>query len=542
MRLRSLALLSLGLGLAALPACKGCHSSPSDRDPRAFLPKDTQVLLEIKDVRALVHLREGLLSRYGALVTDEQLKISQERLALMLGFDASTVEGLKSAGIRLKGGVVAAVAPDGSAALWVIPVEKPDLLMKTLNPLLEVNLYADPIQTRETPQGKLYAAATTFGDSRIDRAVYAVHQGFLLLAFGRKAEAAVTQAMAQKPEASVLRHPQIGAIEALRDTHQVLRLSFLTGGQDLARVVSAGLRKAQAGGMNAGHLSGGTQKALDEVQFLGLEVSYHDKALHLRGKTLLTPAGQARINAIWGDGKPAPASVFAVDLPETLLSVNFSGRVDTAVEEAWKASQDGEKPPLPKSSSFSTVAISLGLRDLKDASLGALLGDPTRWMWTAMASSEVDKGLNASILSQLGLKESGSRDHVGVKIAQLSVREAPSQIFGESFDLPGAQVFASDRSITEAIIAKKSGRDPLGGKPGFAMQLKVEQTAASLSTFPIGSLPILYRTLVARALLFLGMVDHIGLTVLPTKAGVDTHVELRLNARTEAQSEAGGEP
>src|SRR5688572_10207158 len=143
---------------AALSGCRMCGSRPSE-PPVNFVAKDAEAVLEVRDVRTLVRLREAMTKEFSAFITPAQVDSLRQELALTLGFDPTSDEGLKNAGLRLEGSIVAQIEEGGRSALWVLPIEDASKFSKTVKDAATARIGANKTST----EGEITVMQSEFG-------------------------------------------------------------------------------------------------------------------------------------------------------------------------------------------------------------------------------------------------------------------------------------------------------------------------------------------------------------------------------------------
>jgi hypothetical protein len=162
------ALFSLA-AVALLAGCRVCGTTPSE-PPIHFVAKDAEAILEVRDVRMLVRLREALARDFGAFITPAQVDSLRQELSLTLGFDPTSDEGLKAAGVKTEGMIVAQVEESGRSVLWVLPVEDAGKFGKTVKDAASARIGAN----KTTVEGEVTVLSSEFGPQLVTAAAYAV--------------------------------------------------------------------------------------------------------------------------------------------------------------------------------------------------------------------------------------------------------------------------------------------------------------------------------------------------------------------------------
>src|SRR5688500_6795698 len=189
---------------AIFAGCRGCGTTPEP--PIHFVAKDAEAILEVRDVRVLVRLRESLVKDFSAFITPAQVDSLRQELALTLGFDPTTDEGLKAAGVRAEGSIVAQIEEGGASAMWVLPIEDASKFGKTVKDAASARIGAN----KTSVEGEITVLQSEFGPQLVTVAAFAVKGGTGLIGAGPKAKDLVAAALVRKPEDSAASHPEYG--------------------------------------------------------------------------------------------------------------------------------------------------------------------------------------------------------------------------------------------------------------------------------------------------------------------------------------------
>src|SRR5688572_25457421 len=180
---------------AALSGCRMCGSRPSE-PPVNFVAKDAEAVLEVRDVRTLVRLREAMTKEFGAFITPAQVDSLRQELALTLGFDPSSDEGLKNAGLRTEGPIAVQIEEGGRSALWVLPIQDEAKFKKTVQDAAAARIGAN----KSAVEGEVTVLSAEFGPQVVTVAAFATKGGTGLVGAGQKAKELVAAALVRKPE------------------------------------------------------------------------------------------------------------------------------------------------------------------------------------------------------------------------------------------------------------------------------------------------------------------------------------------------------
>ena len=191
---------------------------------------------------------------------------------------------------------------------------------------------------------------------------------------------------------------------------------------------------------------------------------------------------------------------------------------------------DVEKEVLPLLSG--QAAAALGVGDLSKRSFAELAGNPRGVLWTAFGlgvndpkkAVEIEKRLDPGLTAR-NLKV------VDRKVADISVRSvqpADGAPLVETMIQNGAWLFSNEKVITDLIAQNQAAPDLLKGKPGLAAEVRFRTLAKAVKSFRMGGLPVLYRSLLAKALDVLNLLDTLRVVARPTQDGLQFEAQLSL--------------
>ncbi len=523
---------------AVLSGCRGCGSTPSE-PPTHFVAKDAEVVVEVRDVRTLVRLREALAHELGAFITTGQVDSLRQELALTLGFDPSTDDGLKKAGVRTEGQVAVQLEDGGRSAMWVIPVDDAAKFKQTVHDAAAARVGAN----KTTVEGEITLYQGEFGPQLVTVAACAVARGAGLVGAGPKAKEMVAAALLRKPEDSVASHPeyakQVGALGQSWD----VRAISPSGARAVVDAVQLIMRRP---GFVLPAGLGGLVSA-------GWSLDAKPTGLEMQGRLRLDEGGMERARKLF-TGAKAPAGIRALDVPAAAAVLQVGGdpsaliamlappgsanraELDRFFERVKSdVGTDPEHDVIPLLSGHG--AVSVGAGDLSRLTLMALQRNPMSALWTVFAVGTKDEETIKTIEQRLdpGLKarqfEISTRNAAGQDVrvvAQVDPTSGARATLVETFGKAGAMVFSNEPAITNSVVANAGGRDLLAGVGGLALELRFGVLAQQLKTFPIAALPALFRAIARKIVDAVALLDVATLQAKLAPDGIDLHGELKL--------------
>jgi hypothetical protein len=518
--------------VAILAGCRVCGTTPSE-PPIHFVAKDAEAILEVRDVRVLVRLSQALARDFGAFITPAQVDSLRQELALTLGFDPTSDEGLKAAGIRKEGMIAAQIEEGGRSVLWVLPVEDAAKLGKTVKEAAAARIGA----SKTASEGEITVLSSEFGPELVTVAAFAVKGGTGLIGAGPKAKELVAGALARKPEESAASHPEYGKQVGALDRDWDLRMISPSGAKAVTNAVELVLRR------DAFPLPD-----LSSLKSAGWALDGKKTGLEVQGNLRLDEAGMERARKLFATPSALPAGIRSLDVPGSALLLQTAGDIRMLIEVLAPAGSssrarldqffqrvkqdvgtDVEAEVLPLLSGHGGVAFGAG--DLSRLSLRELQRNPMSALWTAFAVGVKDQQTIETIERRLdpGLRERNIevsvRNAAGQEVRSLT--QSHSTLV-ETFGKGGAMVFSNEPAITNLIVANGGGRDLLNGKGGLALELRFGVLAKQLTTFPIASMPALIRGMARKMIEAVGLLDVLTVAVKLDPEGIAVQSELKL--------------
>ena len=545
------ALVTLGLS--------GCFSSPSDRaagNPLALIRKDADTVIEFRDIAMLAALRATAGERFAPALSKADVSALQDALALFLGFDPMTADGLKSVGLATIGPVAGELLADGTGAVWAIPVVDPKKFAPVLASAIETRWGADESKT-ETKDGVSFTTMSMeFGPHRAVRAAYGHRQRHMIVGFGPKAaelvSATLRRAKADTVESnqrfvSMRKRLQMKPMGSTKSpTSYDVRAVSLRGGTLLATAAKKATRRLPS---LVAQLSQG-------VEAMGWVARYEEGVVRAVGQVLLNEKGLSLARKVLTTQQSAPPGVRALHLPRALVTAQMAGDpqalVDAVAPEGSRLrAQMGLRTEslkqdfgidllgdvLPNLSGH--AAFSLGIKDLSRVEFETLISAPESLVWAAFAASAKDAASIGRLESKLeGRLKEWQAKVVKRKVDSSEIRDivptdaqalAASAPLFSTFTHGRAWGFSVDPQVAQAIVDNKSDVDLLAKSAGLQVDVRFDRLRQQLDRFRMGQIPLLYRALVAKALGYLSLLDRASMRVDPIEDGLLMQGELRLS-------------
>lgn len=520
-----------GLLLSALvvSSCGSCGAGGASADPRQYLDPDAELVVEVSDLAALSELRVLVERRFSKIIPPEDIVVAQEELQRALGFDPLTKEGLTEAGLKTSGPVAATVSDDGG--LWVFPVADAAKARATVERLVQARSTAD--KTSETIAGaQVDVYSGSFGDTAFPVAAFTVRNRLGFLGMGPDAKTELEAALTRSPEASMLKSPDyLAATERLSEKW-------------LLRTVLPKGAKSMPQGVGQSRLA---EKSLEGVKSAGWALDADEAGLSLQGRVTLNEQALGDVKAIFATDKGLSEGVRSIDLPGAVLYATVNGDAGELLKRiAPRGSRSrrrlnrmftdlGMKPEDEVMSELTgQLALAMGLGSLEDIELKQIVGNPLSVMWTAIALgvenpetfTAVDEGMAAK-LKERGF-EAKKVTVSGKEVNSVVRMDDEGSVLVQSFTRKEAVVFANEPAATEGILNLAPGLDPLKGRAGAVVELRIGRLAQQLRSFQISRLPLMFRSMVSRGLDALTVFEDLKFVIRPVDDGLSIDGTLEL--------------
>jgi hypothetical protein len=540
-------------------SCRGCGGGGPAVQPIKYVGKDAEAVLEIRDLGALAKHKAELAKALVDVVPPEQIGALEKELELSLGFTPSTEKGLEDAGLPKEGPVAVEIADGASSAMWIVPFKDQAKLEKTIDRIARNRANVDSTEKVKAGESELTLLQTSFGTEKAVVAAYAFVNGTALIGVGSKGRALVERALTAPKEAgSVADNAEYAAIEkslakdwAVRVISPKADTSLTSGLKTVARMT---------GGRVARMLE--SMPEIRGVKSAGWALNFTNRTAVLDGRVRLDDAALADMKAVFASKAGAPAGVSALAFEDAIIFASFSGdprafldkvapagsemraRVDEGFAQVkTDIGADVEAEVLPVLSGHGSIAVGLG--NLSGRNLMQMMQNPASVMWTAFAlgAADPDKLLEVEKKLDAGIKEKGlaigARNVAGkeVRVLQKPIEGQEPAMIVETVTVGGARIFSNDAKRTDEVVARASGspKDPLAGKAGGVLELRLGKLAETLRSFDFGALPVLYRALVAKAVSLVGVFDRIVVHFAPAEDGITFSAQVALKAETAAK-------
>lgn len=541
---RALALLALSMA-ALHVGCKGCGTEPSEPSIN-FVPKEAEAVLEVRDIRLLVRLREGITKNLSAFVTPAQVESLRQELLLTLGFDPSSDEGLTKAGLKKKGSIAVQLEDGGRSALWVLPIADAKKFGLTVQNVAAARVGVSKTTTEKSKAGEITVLQSEFGPDLVTVAAYATKGSVGFIGAGKKAKALVSAALATTAKTSVASHPEYAKQVGALGQRWELRMISPSGGKALSSALALLSRR-----MSAPIADPGAAKHLISA---GWSADLTRSGVKAQGKLRLDEEGLATAKKLFVPEGKTPAGVRAIDIPGAALLLQVAGDPDALIATLFPSGSpnrarldaffakvkedtdtDVEKEVLPLLSGHGSAAFGVG--DLSNVPFRSLARNPMAALWTTFSVGVKDEKTILAIEKRLDPSLEGERFKVTSRnaagkdvrvVSAVSPRTGATSTLVETFGKKGAMVFSNEPQMTNLIVANDKGRDLLEGQGGLALQVRFDVIAERLKTFPVQSLPAIFRAMARKAVEAVGLLDRLTLHVSPAKDGLSMSGQLEL--------------
>lgn len=539
-----------GLGLVwALAGCDACAPRPPAVRPARFIDPGAEGVIEIRDIGVLGRAKAAILARLGGVVTPSQLRALVRELELSLGFDPTSPDGLRAAGLPPNGAVAVLVAGGGRGALWVVPVTDRGPFEKAVERVVRARTPVDDVQPFQTEVARGRRFMTQFGPKTVVVAGYVIHRGHALIGVGRTAEGLVRRALevSEAPAGGIDSEPAYVLLaKELGDAWEV-RWIAPSGQKTLSKMLE---RVGRHTGFSAPpHLG-------NAVQSLGGIIDFEGRQARMHGRVYLTPRGRARWAEVLDTPSPAGSGALAaLDLPDAMLHVRLAGRpvamlgavappgsplrrrVDRLFARVNREAQvDVSREVLPRLSGH--AALSVGLRDVESMSFRELARDPLAASWAAFGFGVGEPELPRRWTARVEPRLSNHGFTLGTRgVGEPSVRVLAAKRPGalpllETFSVGDAWVFSTEARVTEQIVNRQRPAHGQHPSPGLRAQLRFGPLSRHLETLRSGDLPLLYRSVARKVVDLVRLFDAGELRVSPTGDAIAVDATISLVSST----------
>ena len=533
--------------LALASGCSGCNQKPTEA-PTRWLSQAAEIVVEIPDITAPTKKNALLRDRVEGIITKEQYDAAVGEVKRVLGFDPTTAEGLAAAGLPASGAVAGEIIEGGRGGFWVIPCADKAKLEKTITDVIKSRSNIDETKDEAIEGGKLLIFLSSWGTEKVPVAAFTIQKGYAFVGAGKKAAELVKQALVRKKEESLEALPAYASLVKSTVPDAVVRILV-----PQAKVIMDRLGPdAPKEGFAAA------------VESTAWSITLDEKSLAVIGRVRFTPAVDKDVQAMFSAGGKVPPGVLATLSPEAVLTVLGAGDVTKFlagvappstqlgrdVENVFTAFKsdtglDVRTQIIPAMSGHSAFAIGIG--DLKGLSdVRTFLMTPAKFLWssTSLGLKSAEDGKKLSLMSKdldpaferRGLvREQRKLKDLDVEMVKLKTPlEGQDPLLMESAVVGGAWIITNTAGETERAMtaAATAGTDPLGGKGGAIVELRVAPLAAAIRAVDLAQLAggaegMIIRTIVGRALALMDRLSKIEARIEPAGEGV--LLSLRLN-------------
>lgn len=527
-----LGLAGIALAMASCGSCQGTSTS----DPRLHLPADAAMVVELPEVAALPELWKQIEARAEGVLPAEDLMNARTELQRVLGLDPFTEEGLRAAGVAAKGAVVGHASED--SALFILPVEDSKLFGDTVANLVAARAYAEKSETKLA--GKTASVfSRSFGEETASVAAMVVDGGRGFVAVGPESVTMLEAALTQKKEA------------ALPTSENYRALVEQLGEPGLVRVVMPGAGQALRDTMAKARSK--VPMALDEKTAAGIrgaawQLRVTSSGVTTQGRLHLEGEALAAAKKLFAEARPLPEGLRQVDIPGAVVHLVISADPQALLERIAPENSRArarlarlleslgleEKEVLDGLSGQLALATGFGPA-LAEADLRTVMGNPLSLAWTTIGlgkKKEAKLGeVTEKMKSQLAQRSFGVK---AVKVGEQPVTRIVSQanpdfVLVDTVVRDDSVLYANEPAVTEAVLGLAPAPDPLKGKPGAMLELRMGTLADQLKGFDLNKLPLMFRGLVTKGLEALAAFDRLQVVLQPTDTGIaiDSSLDLR---------------
>ncbi|MEL6186628.1 MAG: DUF3352 domain-containing protein, partial [Myxococcota bacterium] len=459
---------------------------------------------------------------------------AQAELRRSLGFDPLTEEGLAEAGLPPRGRVVG--TPHRNGALWVFPVADAGKARATVERLVQARSTAD--KTSSSVKGvKVDIYGRSFGDEMAEVAGFAVTKGLGFLTLGTDARAQIEAALGRTRETSILSAPGFAALQGRVAQTELLRVVMPRGAEAL-RQAAESMRRT---GVRV------DARAVEEIAAAAWSLDVADEGVRAHGFVQLEEPSLSASKKIFSTKVGLSDGIRSVDLPASVLFATMNGEPEALLTQFAPPGSPARRRVSQVIASLGMtdeadvlarltgqVGLAMGLGDLADVSFRTLMGNPLSAAWTAIALgvkspesfAEVDASMTAK-LAERGF-EPKTTEIEGQTVTRVHAVGSPETVLVDSFARPGAVVYANEPAVTQGILGIAPGLDPLQGKPGISVDLRIGRLSQQLRSFRVESLPLRFQSMVRRGITGLGLFDSLEARVRPTDDGLTLDARLSL--------------
>lgn len=546
---RVFAVLTL-IALAISPACK-CGQGPSEQ-PSRYIAKNTEMVIEIPNVGALVERREAVMSLLEGVATPQQITEAQSQLNRLLGFDPTTKEGLAAAGLPERGPAAVALSELGRSVLWIVPIGDREKLEATLEQLVKARAKIDATKQEQLDGRTMTVHSAAWGPDTFPVAAYVLDKSFAFVGLGRKGPELIKTALALDKDSTITSHPEYAPLAKAIGDEAVVR-AIVPDAAEVAEGMSRAVTDLGAPGALA--------KSLRSV---GWAAYFEERSVTAEGRFRFDEAGVKTINSVFKVEKKAPQGVLETQHQGAALVVQVAGdpqatlqmiapRGSTAAVDLERAfasfkaetGVDVRDQLVPMLTGHASMVLGIGDLSNLQGGLQGFLANPAGVLWSLIAlgvksEEEVEKsGLTGGKLDGFLQRQQLSRDARKVGDREITVIQAvrPSGEQGmimESFLDDGAWIFANSAAETDRLIKDeaKAPSDPLDGKGGFFAELRlaaVGKAARSLDLSKLtggGAEAMVIRSILDKALQVLDRLDRLEVRLEPAPDGAVARMRL----------------
>lgn len=508
------------VGILTWTGCNGCPGTPGDTAPatrwvdRAFSVK----------VRARVDTALQARRRFDPLtakvLTPDQLARLSDEMRLALGFDPTSEESLRDAGLDVDGQVAWGLEPD--RLLVSIPAGRPNELFDLISEQLE-RRFGKPPQASDG----IFRFDRSFGPDVVEAAALARHASVVLLGVGPGASELV-KAARSLPEARSST-PEL-------ESDAPVRIVVTPDPRELRRAVDA---LPDPGRIDVDRLT----DLAEDLGTLTLDGHFTERGAGMDGLWKLEGDLLERFGGLGVKGR-APPAVEAVNQAGPFLVLQaamaprrlYAALVPPGSPTARAVDQAREEgrlfiDPEPLFDDLSGhFGLAVGGGDLREVPFKALVGNPLAHLWTLFVAGK-DSGADL----ELGKLQDRMKTSQQIDVQDVTIRDrAASRWVSKEgvhlvtgVELEDAVLLANEDAVLDRVLAELPDARM---DPGlFHVELRFDELEAVLRTFPGARLPLVFRALWARGLDALTALEAATVRVDTSSMGLKFDARLTLD-------------
>ncbi|MBK8011375.1 MAG: hypothetical protein IPK13_08495 [Deltaproteobacteria bacterium] len=511
--------------LGLLGGCDGCSSrarTESSRPPETFISRETDVVVQLRDIGALVADPSNWPVLPDAVVSLEQLEVLRAQIKRDFGFDPTTRAGLAKAGIRDSGpiwiGLKKQSNPTEGSILCIVPVNDHARFEAIVRHILgrqgmrpEIRDSSSRAGVRVTVDAQQSAESTA--------AAWSFRDGYALLSLGSYPEASLAEALSLSADRSLAGDPEFLKLSQGLGSEDNLEFRIFIpplGTAAIEELRAVLTEEANAAGVNVRDLD------LPSVAGAGLRLNLKTSSIGAVLRLFVGSAYRGQLKDLLRPVPPADHVAQILGTDGAFLRVEWAiptEAIHTALaDKETRAQLEKALSPDLLASLSGRGGLVVTLRDLTHLAPDVLQRDPTQAVAFLLAastkSSKDDSGKNVEALGQL-------IDDLNRTYA-LSGGALTYELKDETIAV------GNDRELLKASWNKPKGDGLLGDQTGLVAELSFAPLVAGLKAYPLSSVPLLMRAVVLKATQVLQAFEQARLVVQAEDDGFSTRFTVKL--------------